>query len=160
MKRTFDRLLAVALTVSIMALIFVLAFTAGLASPTQAGPAPSAAPAPAADVVNVGSQIFAAIGITQNYTGSARYLPSYLADCYLTTVLTGTQDVTLTLQHSPDASTWVDLFAFDPIARADASQAITVVFTNSVQFYGTYVRGLATLTSNAPVNAKLICTYH
>ena len=158
MKRIVNRLLAVALTVCFMILIFALVLTAGLASPTQAGPTPSAAPAPLA--VNVGNQVFAEIGITQTTTGAARYLVSYSADCYLTTVLTGTQNATFSLQHSPDANTWVDLAQFDPVSHSGASSATTIEFSPTLAFYGTYIRGIATLTGTTPANIKLVCTYH
>lgn len=144
--------LALVFTVALLLLAASVFAVAGSVAPvTQAAPA---------SAINTGSQLFAAVGVTQTVTGTARYLSAYTADCYATTVLTGAQGVVLSLQHSPDASTWVNLSSFGSVTHSGASLATATAFSPSLTFYGTYVRAIATLTGTAPANVSLVCTYH
>lgn len=108
---------------------------------------------------NYPNQVLAANSITANVTSTARLLPTYSADCYEYTLLTGTQTVTIQIQHSADAANWQNLFAFDAVTHTGASQAATTAFTGTVAFYGTYMRAYATLASTPTVNLSVFCTF-
>ena len=108
--------------------------------------------------VNAPNIILAGNSITQTLTGSGVVLSSYTADCYESATLTGTQAITLAIQHSPDNYSWHSLYSFDVITNDAASLATTTAFSHTA-LYGSYVRGVATLSSTQPLTVSLLCVF-
>ncbi len=151
MKRARILRFASVVTVFALAVMLVVVALGGFATPSKAAPQL---------VIYTGTQIFAARGVTQTVTGTAQYLQTYTGDCYANLTLTGTQTVTLSLQHSPDAATWINMAPFPAATNTTTTQSITTFFSPTLAFYGSYIRAIATIAmTTAPVNVTLLCTY-
>lgn len=114
-----------------------------------------------AEGTNLSGQSVQAIGqalrYTQTYTSVATYQPNYaLLDCYTVVGISGTNTVTVKLQHSVDKTNWVDLATFDPVTVNN-----TIIFTRLLQ-YGAYMRTIVapTVSSNTvPITTIVTCMY-
>ncbi len=154
------RNLAIPIIVSV-ALIVAIILGLEIAGTPRSVPSrlPSLTPVSAMpSAVNAASIILAGNNMTQTLTGTGVILGSYTADCYESATLTGTQAITLAIQHSPDNYSWHSLYSFGVVTNAAASLATTTAFTHT-DLYGSYIRGIATLSSTQPLTMSLLCVF-
>jgi len=109
--------------------------------------------------INGATQILAANGLTQSITSTGQAIGSYLADCYEHLEITGTQAVSVSIQHGADGVNWLNLYSFTPFTNASAALVITDAFTQT-PFYGQKTRAIAILSSTAPITVALNCVFH
>ncbi len=92
-----------------------------------------------------------ATAITQPLTATGIYLAAYgVADCYSMIGANTVNTATVYLQHGPNNSKWVDLYAFD------AALANSISFTHTA-LYGNYTRAWVNLASTDPITLVVQC---
>ncbi len=152
-----NRFFRLALTVLVS--VALTLFVVGVVNrPAVAPPAPVIAAN--TQSVNATTNVLLASQVTQSVTGTQVLNNSFIADCYEHLDLTGTQTVTVQLQHSADAVNWINLYAFAQVTHTGTALASTDTFTPAT-LNGSYLRAYATVAvTTAPVNASVLCTYH
>lgn len=110
------------------------------------------APAKAQDVTAYQTvTLLQATAITQPLTATGVYLAAYgVADCYSMIGANTANTATVYLQHGPNISKWVDLYAFG------AALANSISFTHTA-LYGNYTRAWVALASTAPITLVVQC---